>query len=91
MSTKRAHKHVQEMMKRLAHRDDDVYGGIRTALEAFTPEECLAVMQLYSKNRAAVEALMVYARRYKVVLPELSADELREIQNYIITQAVHNS
>jgi hypothetical protein len=106
MSTKKAHKHVQEMTKRLAegHADrhpflqyqhekegQEFIDRFRRALDSFTPE-CMAVLlRMYTRDREGVDALCQYARRYKAAIPELDTEDLKELQDFVRVLGVHNS
>ena len=95
MTTKKRHKHVKEMLKRLADPKEDAFvTKLRIVLEGAAPEDLggmLRLMRLFHEDRSAAEVFAQYARRYKSVVLELEPEDLRELQDFVRVQAVHNS
>lgn len=62
-----------------------------SAATELTPELALRVIQLFSKNEAAMTALGAYARRFKQATGEITVEDVREVWDQLMVLDIHNS
>jgi hypothetical protein len=58
--------------------------------EHFEPEQILACIKLFDKDRASFELIAKYCRKYKQAAGEITIDELNEVRDALAVIYVHD-